>query len=213
MRPETLAHDPYNIIITGVGGQGNVLASRLLGGMLSQRGYRITIGETFGASQRGGAVMSHLRVSSDASFSPQIPRGGCHLVAALEPLEALRVLRDYGNPDTLAISNTRPVHPVGVIAGDLAYPEATNIRQWIGELTHRAWLIGFTDEALKLGSPLYANVMLVGAIAGIGALPLRQGDFEAVIAHSLPSGTREVNLQAFARGGELVRDPRAGAPA
>lgn len=58
-----LTHDPYNLIITGVGGQGNVLASKLLAGILVNRGLQVTIGETFGASQRGGSVMSHLRIS------------------------------------------------------------------------------------------------------------------------------------------------------
>jgi len=64
-----------NLILTGVGGQGNVLASRTLAGMLVDAGYIVTIGETFGMSQRGGSVMSHLRISPDAVKSPQIPRG------------------------------------------------------------------------------------------------------------------------------------------
>ena len=65
-----LKHDPYNLIITGVGGQGNVLASRMVGDMLSLKGLEVTIGETFGASQRGGSVMSHLRASTHESQSP-----------------------------------------------------------------------------------------------------------------------------------------------
>ena len=69
-QPELL-HDPYNLIITGVGGQGNVLASRMVGDMLARMGFYVTIGETFGASQRGGSVMSHLRISSESSMSPQ----------------------------------------------------------------------------------------------------------------------------------------------
>ena len=70
---ENLLKDPYNIIITGVGGQGNVMSSRILGNMLVDRGYHVTIGETFGASQRGGSVMSHMRVSKKSIWSPQIP--------------------------------------------------------------------------------------------------------------------------------------------
>jgi len=98
MKPSALGHDPYNLIITGVGGQGNVLASRVIGDMMSELGYTITIGETFGASQRGGSVMSHLRCSKGV-LSPQIPRGKAHLVVALEPSEAIRVLKDYcGKP-------------------------------------------------------------------------------------------------------------------
>ena len=98
MESETLALDPYNLIITGVGGQGKVLASRIVGDMITRLGFAITIGETFGASQRGGSVMSHLRISSASSCSPQIPKGKAHMVVALEPTEAIRVLKNYGNP-------------------------------------------------------------------------------------------------------------------
>ncbi|MBU2252336.1 MAG: 2-oxoacid:acceptor oxidoreductase family protein, partial [Proteobacteria bacterium] len=92
MTNEALRKDPYNIVITGVGGQGNVMASRVLANMLVRRGFRVTIGETFGMSQRGGSVMSHIRVSSAAVWSPQIPKGRADLVVALEPVEAIRVL-------------------------------------------------------------------------------------------------------------------------
>jgi len=93
-----LYKDPTNIIITGVGGQGNVMASRVLAGMLVNAGYVVTIGETFGMSQRGGSVMSHLRVSSTSVLSPQIPQGRADIIIALEPVEALRVLVKYGIP-------------------------------------------------------------------------------------------------------------------
>jgi len=98
MSTMALKHDPYNLIITGVGGQGNVLSSRMLGTMLTAKGFYVTIGETFGASQRGGSVMSHIRVSQRSAWSPQIPSGRAHLVMALEPSEAFRVLGVYGNP-------------------------------------------------------------------------------------------------------------------
>ncbi|MBW2284109.1 MAG: 2-oxoacid:acceptor oxidoreductase family protein, partial [Deltaproteobacteria bacterium] len=113
MTKSELTNDPYNVIITGVGGQGNVLASKVLGNILASRGLDVTIGETFGASQRGGSVMSHLRISATSSWSPQIPQGMAHVIIAIEPIEALRVLSVYGNPETLVISNDRPVHPVG----------------------------------------------------------------------------------------------------
>ena len=111
-----------NVILTGVGGQGNVMASRTLAGMLVDAGYVVTIGETFGMSQRGGSVMSHLRISPDAVRSPQIPRGAADIIIGLEPLEALRVVTVYGNPQVCVLSNSRPVYPIGVITGELAYP-------------------------------------------------------------------------------------------
>ena len=117
MKNKALRKDPYNIVITGVGGQGNVMASRVLANMLVRSGFRVTIGETFGMSQRGGSVMSHIRVSSTAVWSPQIPKGRADLIVAIEPVEALGVLTDYGNPTVKVLVNMRPIYPVGVITG------------------------------------------------------------------------------------------------
>ena len=114
--------DPYNIVVTGVGGQGNVVASQLIGAMLVEKGYKVTIGETYGASQRGGSVMSHVRISKKQQYGPLIPPRRGDLVIALEPSEAARVLSKFGNPDIVCIVNTRPVHPVDVISGDLPCP-------------------------------------------------------------------------------------------
>ena len=88
----TAKKESKNLIITGVGGQGNVLSSQLLGQALVGKGYFVTIGETYGASQRGGSVMSHIRLSTLKQLSPLIPRGKADVVLGLEPVEALRVL-------------------------------------------------------------------------------------------------------------------------
>ena len=76
--------DPFNLVVCGVGGQGNVLASRLIGGILVEQGYKVTIGETYGASQRGGSVMSHVRVSKAQQYGPLMPPRSADLVVALE---------------------------------------------------------------------------------------------------------------------------------
>jgi indolepyruvate ferredoxin oxidoreductase, beta subunit len=200
MATQALAADPYNLIITGVGGQGNVLASRIVGNILSDAGYFVTIGETFGASQRGGAVMSHLRISSRSMLSPQIPRGKAHMVVALEPTEALRVLKDYGNPMIKVITNTRPIHPVGVISGELQYPSMAELKKWLDKLAQRTWFVDATDEAVKLGNPILGNVMLVGALAGVGDIPIDRDGFCAVIARTMSAGHVEINLTAFDKG-------------
>jgi len=204
MKEMKLLSDPYNVIITGVGGQGNVMASRVLANMLARKEYYITIGETFGASQRGGSVMSHLRISEKGTWSPQIPRGTAHVIIALEPTEAIRVLADYGNPAVKVVSNTRPIHSVGVIAGDLAYPPFAETKKKADDLSARAWFIDATDEALKLGHPILGNIIMLGALAGIGSLPLDRDDFEAVLAQTLSGEKLDVNLRAFDLGREMV---------
>jgi indolepyruvate ferredoxin oxidoreductase beta subunit len=206
MTNPTLATNPYNLIITGVGGQGNVLASKIVGNMLVEKGFQVTIGETFGSSQRGGSVMSHLRVSTAAMLSPQIPKGKAHLIMSLEPTEAIRVLNDYGNPDVKLITNTRPVHSVGVIGGEDRYPSMDELKQWAAKLTAAAWFIDATDEAIKLGNPILGNVLLVGALSAVGDIPLDRETFGGVIARSMSEDKVGLNLQAFDMGLALVKN-------
>ncbi|NQU14804.1 MAG: indolepyruvate oxidoreductase subunit beta [Desulfobacteraceae bacterium] len=205
-----LPKDPYNIIITGVGGQGNVLLSKLLGNMLTRRGYLITIGETFGATQRGGSVMSHLRVSTISSWSPLIPKGMAHMVIALEPTEGIRVLATYGNPQVKILSNSRAIHPVGVIAGELQYPPFEEIRKSANELASDAWFIHATDEALRLDNPVLGNTIMLGAFAGLNVLPLEKEDLRAVILEMMPEDKLEMNLKAYQLGVDLLNRAVSG---
>lgn len=200
-----LSSDPTNLIITGVGGQGNVLASRMIGEMLSQMGLHVTIGETFGASQRGGSVMSHLRVSSESSFSPQIPKGRAHIVVSLEPTEAVRVLKEYGNPEVRVICNSRPIHPIGVISGEQTYPSMKDLKKWIGSLSSEAWFIDATEAAIRLGNPILGNIVSVGALAGTKILPLDRASLAAVLERKMSPDKVRVNLTAFDIGVTMIQ--------
>ena len=205
MQDVKLNSDPYNVIITGVGGQGNVMASRVVGGMLSCKGFNVTIGETFGASQRGGSGMSHLRISAYSSWSPQIPKGTCHLLISLEPTEAIRVLKDYGNPKVAVICNTRPIHSIGVISGDQDYPDLKDLKTWVAELSRSAWFIDATDRALEIGNPILGNIMMIGAAAGIGLLPLDRKDFKSVISGMFAPDKVADNISAYDLGRQMVK--------
>lgn len=205
MNQTNLQSDPYNMIITGVGGQGNVMGSRVVGNMLSRKGLSVTIGETFGASQRGGSVMSHLRISSGSYWSPQIPKGQCHLLIALEPTEALRVLMNYGNPSIKVLCNTRPVHSIGVISGDQQYPSAGDLMSWIEELSGECWFLEATEKAAALGNPVLGNIIMVGAAAGMGVLPIDRDDLEAVLSETLSPDKLELNFNAFDLGVDQVK--------
>jgi indolepyruvate ferredoxin oxidoreductase beta subunit len=209
MNDFSLPFDPYNIIITGVGGQGNVLASRVVGNMLSRKGLQVTIGETFGASQRGGSVMSHLRISAAAVWSPQIPKDLCHLVISLEPTETIRVLANYGNPKVKVLCNTRPIHAIGVISGEQQYPPIDDLKSWVSELAEACWFLEATDKALEMGNPIFGNIMMIGAAAAIGVLPLDSTDFEAVITDTLSAEKLAVNLKAYDLGKQMIKEQEA----
>lgn len=193
-----------NLILTGVGGQGNVMASRTLAGMLVDAGYVVTIGETFGMSQRGGSVMSHLRISPDAVKSPQIPRGAADVIVALEPVEALRVLTLYGNPRVCVLSNSRCVYPIGVITGELAYPANETIRAQFGLLAASSWMIDATSAGMKLGNPVLSNIVMIGALAKTGLLPIDRRMFEKEIKKTLAPDKWGLNLKAFDEGASLI---------
>ena len=108
------------------------MASRVLSNMLVRKGFKVTIGETFGMSQRGGSVMSHIRVSSASVWRAADPRrAGRRLIVAIEPIEAIRVA-GYGNRSVKVLVNLRPIYPVGVITGEEEYPSAETIRATVG---------------------------------------------------------------------------------
>jgi indolepyruvate ferredoxin oxidoreductase beta subunit len=201
---KSLVKDPANVIITGVGGQGNVMASRVLAGMLVSAGFVVTIGETFGMSQRGGSVMSHLRVSSTSVLSPQIPQGGADIIIALEPVEALRVLTRYGNPDVAVLANSRMVYPMGVITGDFTYPSLDEVKSMLGKLSAKNWLIDATSIAVDLGNPILSNIIMIGALVGTSLLPIDRRAFEKEIAKSMSADKRQINLIAFDTGVKML---------
>lgn len=195
---------PMNVIITGVGGQGNVLASRILAGILVNAGYYVTIGETFGMSQRGGSVMSHLRISQKSIMSPQIPQGRADIIIALEPVEALRALTKYGNPDVAVLANSRVAYPIGVITGELNYPSAEELQNALKRISAKSWLFDATAEAVKLGNPVLSNIIMIGALAAAQLLPINRDAFKKEIARSMAADKRAINLAAFDAGAELI---------
>jgi len=174
--------------------------------MLVQQGYVITIGETYGASQRGGSVMSHIRVSQKDQFSPLIPEGKCDLVVGLEPVEALRVLAQYGNPKVLMLINIRPIYPIDVIAGNTAYPELSVVLKKIQKLSRRVWTLNATEIGLELGDPIFSNIVMIGALSALDLLPLRREEFQNTIQELLPSHKLHLNMEAFDRGRKAVQE-------
>ncbi len=192
--------DPLNLIICGVGGQGNILISRLIGRALSDRGYFVTIGETFGAAQRGGAVFSSLRISETRYFGPLVPDGHGHIILSLEPLETLRTISTFGNPGVETITNFQPIYPVGVLAKRLAYPDLEELKAAIERLSQSSWFLKATDMAMELGAPIVANIIMLGALLGTKRIPLDLGDVEEEIKVSFPSSKVELNLSALKMG-------------
>ena len=126
------------------------------------------------------------------------------MVLSLEPIETIRVLRSYGNFNVKVITNTRPNYPVGVIAGESNYPSLEEIQESVGELSSIAWFIDATQEAMKLGNPILGNIIMIGAVSGIGELPLGREEFKEVISETLSKEKLDINLKAFDIGASMI---------
>lgn len=196
----SLGKDPTNLIITGVGGQGNILLSRLIGEALLEDGYLVTIGETYGASQRGGSVASHVRVSRDTQYGALTPVGQADIILGLEPTESLRILCSYGNPKTFVVTNTRPIYTMAVTIGEAEYPGLESIKQAISELSQRAWYADASEIAIDLGVPLVANTVMLGTLIGTGLLPLTKDKIERQLQASFQKERLTLNMKALTMG-------------
>ena len=199
-----LKFDPLNIVICGIGGQGNVLASEVVGSAMTDRGYHVAVGETYGASQRGGSVMSHVRVSVDKEMSVLIPSGEAHIIIGFEPLETLRMARKYAGPDTMIVYDPRPVYPLGVLQGVQTYPAMEDITEEIRSLSAAAYAVPAADIAMEVGDSRSANIALLGAFTQLPDSPLSREDLEKILTQRFRGAVLELNRKAFAMGCEAV---------
>ena len=192
--------DPMNLIISGTGGQGNILLSRMIGRILIAKGYKVSIGESFGAAQRGGSVYSSMRVSKHNDYGPLIPEGKAHLIMSLEPLEALRMLLLFGNPDIATIANIQPVYPVGVLSRRLRYPDMDEINNAIRELSKSVFFVDATKIAMDMKASIVANIVMLGTLVASMTLPITREDVEREIRSSFPTSVVDLNLTALRQG-------------
>lgn len=203
MTLKPLYKEPLNVVVAGVGGQGNIVISSIIGDALVEKGYLVIIGETFGASQRGGAVMSHLRISTTKHYGPLLPDGHADIVLGMEPLETLRVLKQYGNPKVITILNPRPINPITVLSGESRYPDLDKLVEAIKGLSGKTLIVNATEEAQKLGNPMFTNVILIGALASLNILPLDVNSIGRILGDRFPKAL-EANMKAFNRGLKLA---------
>jgi indolepyruvate ferredoxin oxidoreductase beta subunit len=181
------------------------LISKLIGEAMLEDGYWVTIGETYGASQRGGSVASHIRISKKTQHGPLTPEGRADIILGLEPVESLRMLCLYGNPKTSVITNIRPIHPMAVAIGEAEYPSLEMIKQGIRELSREAWYLDASEIAIGLGAPLLTNMVMVGALIGSGLIPLEEEKFMRQLEMNFEKERLSSNLKAITLGVSTIR--------
>lgn len=184
-----------NIMIVGVGGQGTLLASKLLGRLLLTRDYDVKVSEVHGMSQRGGSVVTYVRWG-DKVFSPIIDKGEADFILSFELLEAARYA-EWLNPEGTIITNTQEVNPMPVITGAMTYPE-----DLLGKLNALGLNVDALDAlslAEEAGSSKAVNLVLLGRLSNYFS-DFSEEEWMAAIEQSVPVKYLEMNKNAFHLG-------------
>ncbi|WP_422447571.1 indolepyruvate oxidoreductase subunit beta [Thermoanaerobacterium sp. DL9XJH110] len=181
------------VLIAGVGGQGTLLASRILGEVALKKGFDVKVSEVHGMAQRGGGVVTHVRFG-ERIYSPLVGKGQADYILAFEKLEALR-WAEYLKKTGTFIVNNHELYPVPVTLGYQKYPAGIEVK--LAE-TAETLIIDARKMAARCGSVKAQNVVLLGVLAG--RLDFEKELWEETIKNTVPPSTVEVNLRAFEEG-------------
>ena len=188
--------ETINFLITGVGGQGTVLASDIVAAVGLAAGYDVKKSDILGLAIRGGAVVGHVRWG-ERVHSPIVPEGRVDYLVAFEILEGLRWL-DQVRPEGTVLINQQEIHPVTVSSGFATYPGKETVDQVLQAAAEHVYRIPGLDMAQELGSAKVLNVVLLGALSAL--LPVGQEAWESVVRERVPPRFVDLNLQAFRKG-------------
>ena len=199
----------FSLMLAGVGGQGLVLLSNIIGTAGASAGIKVVTGEQHGLSQRSGSIQVHLRIGERVR-SPLIPVGSADALLSLEALEALRYI-EYLKDGGVAVINTRVMHPVtetGELVKDKArkYMGLDEVVKRFGTVTPHVLTLDALSVARNAGNALTENVALLGAISILEAFPVPTEALKQAIGKVVPKKAAEVNLKAFELGGAAARE-------
>ncbi len=201
-----IAMKNMDLLVTGVGGQGVVLASDIIGGAAIAAGFDVKKTDTLGMAQRGGSVVSHVRMAEKV-YSPLIREGAADLILAFEKLEAAR-WGHYLRPGGVAIVNTYEQPPLSVSLGQEKYPTRDEVAAALKRHTDRVYFVDGNAQAQKLGNVRTLNLFMLGCFAAFA--PLDINTWKESISRFLPENLREINLKAFEIGRKEIEHGRIG---
>ncbi len=185
-----------DIYLVGVGGQGIITASKIIGEAAMLAGQKVILSETHGMAQRGGSVVCTARIGEVSG--PLIPDASADVVLSFELLETLRAICK-ASENTLVIASTETWVPLSVSTQRMRYPSAEEVRKRFESASNRAVFVNSRKMAEEAGAPISSNVVMVGALAGIGITGIDRGHFEAAVRRTISRKVDE-NLKAFSYG-------------
>jgi len=193
----------YTVQIVGVGGQGVLLASMVLGTAAMKAGHKVSMSEVHGMAQRGGSVISTLRFGDDI-ISPLESTGGADIIMGFEPVETCRNIM-LGNKDTIILMNLDPIYPSMVAAGFEEYPKIDDLVDSIASMSKNLKTIDATKIAVSAGKAVAANAVMIGAVAAAEGFPLSRDLLKEILLEIVPEKFKELNSKAFDLGYESMK--------
>lgn len=193
----------FNVVLVGVGGQGILLAAEILGTAAVKDGLNVRVSEIHGMAQRGGSVVSTLRIGENV-FAPTVLEGHADLLMGFEQLETLRSL-NYASETTTVLIGDERIPPTELAAKNAEYPTTDDILQKIRRFTQRIVVVEAAKLAEKTGSRVVQNTILVGAAAGTGNLPVKKHSITDALEELVPSRHLLQNVKAFEAGYNSVK--------
>ncbi len=190
-------------ILTGVGGQGTILAAKLIAQTAMDKGLKVRTAETIGMAQRGGSVLSHVRVGKEI-HSPLIPLGTADMIIAFEMAEAVRAL-PYLKPDGYMVVSQKSIIPFTTSLSGAEY-NSQEILSFLRNRVKQLTLLDTGGIAQLCGTEKVVNVALLGAVAALGVLDFTVGDMERALNHVLPEKIKAMNIKALHLGAEAARN-------
>ncbi|HHT18973.1 MAG: indolepyruvate oxidoreductase subunit beta [Euryarchaeota archaeon] len=188
---------PYHIYISGVGGQGIIKTSVIMGEAAMKRGLPVVVGEIHGMSQRGGEVSTQMKIG--VSHSPLIEEGNADLILAFEPLEAVRSVNMI-NKDSYVVMNTAPIYPFNLSQSENSYPDLSTILSELRSHTKKVIAMDADEIAKKSGHILSMNMVMLGGATAVPGFPLDKKTIIKSMQDNLPERSIPINLKAFEEG-------------
>jgi indolepyruvate ferredoxin oxidoreductase beta subunit len=192
----------FDLVIAGVGGQGNILASQVIAKCAMDAGYNVVNTETKGAAQRGGSVLSHVRIADGEIFSPLVPAGQADVLLGFEPLEALRYIGLLNKAGKFIINTA----PVPTILANMKVDEYPSTEQMIATIKGKGLsghFLAATEAAKELGGVLLTNVVMLGAFTAVSDV-LAGESILAKLLSLVDEKHHQDDIRAFNRGRELI---------
>jgi indolepyruvate ferredoxin oxidoreductase beta subunit len=193
----------FNMVLAGVGGQGILLSAEILGTAAIKEGLNVRVSEIHGMAQRGGAVVSTVRIGEKA-YAPTVLDGQADVLLGFEPFETLRNLK-FASEKTLVIMSEEKIPPTELTAKMIPYPSLKEVEEKIYSFTKNLIIVDAPKLAKKAGSPLTQNVVLLGALAATKKVPIRTESLLDAIRELIPAKYLDTNFKAFKLGYEFVK--------